>query len=195
MFRKKQSLGLRVWHWANSLIIILLLFTVLLRKTFFSVKANQALLLSKAQSLGLVLTEDQSVNFAKVIRNQMWQWHPILGFVVVGLLAFRTIIFFMDKKKFTEKMATKSFYFRLVKKSYVLFYLLLFVMGATGIFLYWDEFFRLSEPVEHTMKEVHETLMWFFVPFIAAHIVGVIRAEQGEDRGLVSDMINGGKDL
>ncbi len=191
MFRKKQSAGIRVWHWLNALVIFLLFGTVYLRNTFFSVKKNQVLLMEKANTLGVMLSENQARDLAREVRNQMWQWHPIIGFVAIGLLVFRIVLCFVDKN---EVKQTASTYYKLVKKSYLLFYILLGVMGVTGVLMYWDETFHLSEGFNHQIKEIHENLLWFFVAFVVIHILGVIRAEMGEDKGLISDMVNGGED-
>ena len=45
---------------------------------------------------------------------------------------------------------------------------------------------------EDSIKEIHELMMWFFVAFAGGHILGIVMAENKEDSGLVSDMINGG---
>jgi Ni,Fe-hydrogenase I cytochrome b subunit len=46
--------------------------------------------------------------------------------------------------------------------------------------------------MSHNIQEVHEALLWFFVIFTVTHIVGVIKAELTTDKGLISDMFNGG---
>lgn len=199
MFRKKQPLSLRVWHWLTSGVVLLLLITVVLRNTFLNVGSNKVLIISKAQSLGVTLSDLQAADIAKVIRNQFWQWHPIIGFVAIGLLAFRILIFFMNKKENSkennkENLKNKSAHYLWVKRFHLLFYVVLAIMGITGVLMYWDEFFHISEKVVDQIQEFHETLMWFIIVFIVAHIVGVVRAEYGDDKGIVSDMINGGKD-
>lgn len=194
MFRKKQSLGLRVWHWANSGAIFLLLITVILRKTFLSVRGNTPLIVAKAQEVGAVLTDSQATDIAKALRSPMWQWHPIIGLVAIALLIFRFIIYLQNRASAPD-VSKKPLQYKIVKKSHSLFYVILGVMGVSGVLLYWSEAFGLSTDFNHTVKEVHEFLMWFFVVFVIAHIVGVVKSELGEDRGLVSDMINGGKDL
>lgn len=195
MFRKKQSLSLRLWHWANSLVVTLLLITVALRNTLLDVKSNKGLIISKAQELGVALNDLQATGIAREIRNQLWQWHPIIGFVAIALLVFRVVVFFLDKNENKkENLKNKPAYYRWVKRSYLLFYVVLAIMGITGALMYWEDFFHISEKIVDQIQEFHETLMWFIIVFIAAHIAGVVRAEHGADKGIISDMINGGKD-
>jgi cytochrome b561 len=192
MFKKTHSIGIRIWHWSNSAVITLLLATVVLRKTFLSVKENKTIIINKAQELGTVLSDSQAANIAKLIRNQMWQWHPIIGFVAIGLLLFRFIIFLKDRTKNTE-VGNRSFKYKMVQNIHRLYYVILLVMGFTGSLLYWEEGLKLSEGQSRTLQNIHETLLWFFIVFILTHIIGVIKAEQGEDKGIISDMINGGQ--
>jgi cytochrome b561 len=192
MFRKKQSIGMRIWHWMNAAIIFLLLLTVFLRNTFLNVRANKILILEKAHSFGLVLTDSQSADLAKVIRNQVWQWHPIIGFVAIGLLFFRFFIFLKNKSSENISIESKPMMYKIIKKTHTLFYFVLGIMGVTGSLLYWEEALSLTKGMSHNIQEVHEALLWFFVIFTITHIVGVIKAELTSDKGLISDMFNGG---
>ena len=191
MFKKEQSLGMRLWHWGNAAVIFMLLMTVILRKTFFG-RENKNIIMMKAQELGVGLSDLQASSIARAIRNQMWQWHPIIGFVAIGLLVFRALIYFKNRKVKVDIKA-KPLQYKIVKKAHALFYFFLTVMGITGSAMYWDETFGLSKDQTHTIQNIHEALQWFFVAFIICHIVGVIKAEFSEDKGIISDMINGGK--
>lgn len=191
MFKKEQSLGIRIWHWGNSAAIFLLFLTVFLRKVVFG-KESQNIIMAKTQEMGILLTEPQSKDLIRAIRHDMWQWHPVIGFVAIGFLVFRVVIYFQNKSK-TLDVSNKPLMYKIVKKSHALFYVLLGVMGITGGALYWEKTLQLSEGLTHKIEEFHEALMWFFILFVIVHILGVIKAELGEDKGLISDMINGGK--
>lgn len=192
MFRKKQSLNLRLWHWANALVITGLILTAFMRKTFLNVRTNKGLILEKSHEIGLVISDEQATKIARLIRNQLWQWHPIIGFVAIGLLVYRLFIFVKEKNH--KKENPVSPHLRYVKKLYLLFYIVITIMGVTGVLLYWDEVFSLGESLTHNIEEIHNALMWFFIAFIAIHLAGVIKADRGSDAGLISDMFNGGSD-
>ena len=191
MFKKEQSISIRLWHWANAATIFLLFATVILRKTFLG-KENVNIIIIKGQELGITLSKTEANDIARAIRNQMWQWHPVIGFVAIGLLAFRFFTYFQNRSKSVD-LSVKALHYKVVKKIHVLFYFFLTIMGITGSAMYWDEGLHLNIETVNNIQYIHEALQWFFVGFIVFHIAGVIKAEFGEDKGIISDMINGGK--
>jgi Ni/Fe-hydrogenase 1 B-type cytochrome subunit len=193
MFKRKQPLSLRLWHWANAITISALFCTVILRETFLNGKDNKKFLLEKAAEVGAVLSEEQARHLARALMNQMWQWHPIIGFVAIALLLFRGLIYFQHRKS-PRTNEDKPLQYKIVKVSHKLFYVFLGYMGISGVMMYWEENLHIPENFVHLLKESHEALLWFFVVFTILHIVGVVKAEQTpEDRGIISDMINGGE--
>jgi cytochrome b len=79
-----------------------------------------------------------------------------------------------------------------VKFSHALFYAGLFAILATGLVLAYGAGWGVPREVVRAVHEVHEALMYAILAFIAAHVIGVVKAEVTTDPGLVSDMINGG---
>jgi Ni,Fe-hydrogenase I cytochrome b subunit len=63
------------------------------------------------------------------------------------------------------------------------------VMSVTGLVLYFGKDAGMDRKMLHLIKEFHEVLMWFFVLFVPAHIIGLFVAENRGDKGIVSDMI------
>ncbi len=70
----------------------------------------------------------------------------------------------------------------------------LFVMVITGLFLAFEDLLAPFKTIRHSVKEVHGFCMYLVLAFIAVHLIGVFLAERKEGKGIVSDMINGGKD-
>ena len=206
-FRKPQALSLRLWHWLNAFVILSLLVTVLLRKTLLSWRTNAELIEVKLSDVGTTITPELAKEIAVAIRNPLWDWHVYLGFALTLLLASRLLIaIFVEKKKFNTQVFRnifnikslkpnekfKALHFNLVKVGYLVFYLVTLLMVISGLTLNFKTDLNIAKELAGTIKEVHEYLMWFFVVFVFGHIVGVIVAESGSDRGIVSDMINGG---
>ena len=198
---------MRWWHWLNALAILGLLGTVLLRKTFLSWRTNAAFIESKVQAGGGSVTPEVAKSIAQGLRDAMWEWHYYIGFALAGLLVVRVLVGFFVVKKCPSTQAMQSalgiakvpaekrigaIHFTLVKTGYALFYLVTLYMVLSGLAMYWEEALGLSESFAHLLKEVHETLMWFFVVFVVGHIAGVVVAENRGDRGLTSGMISGG---
>ena len=75
----KYALNFRIWHWLNAAVVLGLLGTVFLRKTFLSWKTNSEILTSKLAEIDIVVTQEQAKVLAKAVRAGMWEWHIILG--------------------------------------------------------------------------------------------------------------------
>lgn len=206
-FRKYQPLSLRLWHWANAIVILSLLGTVLIRKTLLSWRANSALIEQKLNAVGTSITPELAKEIAVAIRDPLWDFHVYLGFALAVLLLSRIIIAVVIEKKCPGIAAVKSamgirdlpadekpkaLHYSAVKIGYAVFYLVTLLMVTSGLLLNFKTSLGLPKDFAGAVKEVHEFTMWFFVLFIAGHVTGVVIAENRGDKGIVSDMIHGG---
>lgn len=206
-FRNKKPLSLRLWHWLNAAAILGLLTTVLLRKTVLSWRTNSALIETRLQEIGVSITPEFAKQIAVEIRNPLWDWHIILGFALSALLFSRVVVALVVEKRLPITHARRSLqyaksappeergdalHYALVKVWYVVFYFVTALMVATGLSLVFKAELGFSKDLLTSIKETHELLMWFFVVFVAGHLLGVVFVETRKDPGLVSDMIHGG---
>lgn len=206
-FRTFRPRGLRLWHWLNATVLLGSISTVVLRKTFFNVRSNAATIAQEVQKAGGVISDKGAHEIALHLRGQMWHWHFYFGFTLAGLLVFRLLVWLFSEKKGSRseffqawKMAKvpeeigrkKALHYNIVKTSYAAFYLCLIYMASSGLTMYFSRDLGLSRPFVHSLKEIHETLLWFFVAFIVFHVGGVIYQELFGEKGLVSEMIHGG---
>lgn len=207
-FKKYQPVALRLWHWLNAGVILSLLGTVLLRKTLLSWRTNSVLIQEKLNAAGTAITSDLAKEIAVAIRDPLWTWHVYLGFTLAVLLVGRLLIaVFIEKKGIHFKhmkallkinsvpsaQKREALHFNFVKIGYLAFYAATTLMVVTGLLLNFKVDLNLSKDIAGITKETHEFMMWFFVIFIGGHVAGVIFAEHSDDRGIVSDMINGGE--
>ncbi|MBO9665456.1 MAG: cytochrome b/b6 domain-containing protein [Bdellovibrio sp.] len=208
-FKKYQPLSLRWWHWLNALAILGLLGTVLLRKTFLSWRTNAQFIEQKVTEGGGAVTPEVAKSIAQGLRDVMWDWHYYIGFGLTALLVIRVLVGLFAVKKCPATHAVESvmglskvpaekkigaIHYTLVHIGYALFYLITLYMVLSGLALYFKEAIGFSKDFNHLLKEIHEVLMWFFVVFVVGHIAGVVIAEGRGDKGLISDMFNGGED-
>ncbi len=191
-FREPQPLSLRLWHWLNGLTVLLLLATVFLRKSFLSGRMMAHLIEEKLTTEKVVLSAEQAKVAAGAIRDEMWNWHFRLGFVLTGLLVFRI---FLTQKPFPRLKPAfqKSKHVGLVKSLYATFYLSLLFMVLSGLTMYFSGDLHISEKIADQIQDIHELFQWYFLGFLILHVGGVIFAENRGDAGLVSDMIHGGE--
>jgi cytochrome b561 len=207
-FRQYQPFSLRLWHWANSIVILGLLGTVLIRKTFLSWRTNSVVIEEKMKAEGVPITPELAKEIAVAIRDPLWDWHIYLGLVLCALLLLRIFIAVFVEKRWPGISAIKiafglrnlpaeeragALHFSAVKVGYAVFYLVTILMVLTGLLLNFKVGLGLPKDLANATKEIHELLMWFFVVFVGGHIVGIVTAENRTDQGIVSDMIHGGE--
>jgi cytochrome b561 len=191
MKRNTYSRGFRLWHWLNAIAIFGLLGTVLLRKTFLSYKTNGQVILDELAKLDIAITLDAAKAIARTIRVPMWEWHYIFGFMLAILLVYRIVLHFKEKSLcfMDEFKAAPDAHEKGIYLMYGALYGFVILMSVTGLFLYFGKGAGLERDILHPVKEFHEVLMWFFVLFVPAHIIGLFVAENRGEKGIVSDMI------
>lgn len=186
----KYTLKFRLWHWLNALVVLGLLGTVFLRKTFLSWRANSEILMAQLSEMGIEITKDQAATLAKAIRAGMWEWHIILGYALAALVLFRIYLYFKDESV-TEKFSALNLHKKGVKSLYYLFYATIFFMSVSGLVIHFYQELSLTKEFAHDIKEIHELVFYAVMYFVPVHIAGVIIADNMEEKGLISTMVNG----
>ena len=205
---KKHSGPIRLWHWLNLLIITGSLLTVLLNSTLFDVKSNTTFVQQQLQTSGASVTAQQAKNVAHGLEDRVWDIHIYFGYALGCLFLFRLAAEFIQPKRqqFFNRLKTayqvysknstnanSALHELTVKLLYFIFYVLLFIMVLTGLAMSFDQELGISKSLSHSIKEFHGFCMYLILIFIVVHIVGVLLAERKDSKGIVSDMINGGR--
>jgi len=186
----KYTLKFRLWHWLNAVVVLGLLGTVFLRKTFLSWRTNSEILTDKLFDMDIEITTLQAKTLAKAIRAGMWEWHIILGYALAFLMIYRTILYFKDSS-IKEKFSELSLHKKGVKSLYYLVYATLFFMSISGFIIYFYQDLGLSKATAHDIKDIHELVFNILLYFVPLHLVGLLIAEHRNEKGVVSRMING----
>jgi len=204
---KRHSAPLRLWHWLNALVITGSLLTVLLNSTLLKTRPNAAFLKSELSNAGAVVTDSQARAAAHGLSDKIWSIHIYCGYALGILLAFRLIleIFQLADQKFIRKIKTAYRDYYVVKKRretalhefwvdtiYAIFYIMLFIMVSTGLCLAFEDDVPWLKSI-HAFRQIHAFTMYLIIAFIIIHLAGVFLAERKENKGIVSDMINGGR--
>ena len=66
-------------------------------------------------------------------------------------------------------------------------------MGISGLTIHFYEVLGLTKEMAHDIKEIHELAYNAILIFVPLHIAGVIIAENRDEKGIISDMIHGGR--
>ena len=190
---QKWSLNFRLWHWIHAIVMLGILGTVFLRKTFLSWKINSVILSDKLSGMDLSVTADQAKILAKSIRSPMWEWHILLGYALVALVLWRIALFFTDSGKQNYKnLKQENLHNILVKVGYIVIYVVILFMTVSGLVIHFYQELGLVKDTVHDIAEIHELVYNALLIFVPLHIVGVFVAENRNEKGILSDMVNGG---
>ena len=176
----------RVMHWAIAFCIIFLLITIFLRMNWMEKNHVAAIMDTNLRALDVTLSQEQLIKIAKQIRKPMWDWHVYIGYVLIGLYAIRLALPFFGEMKFANPLKATTLKQKVQYWSYIIFYVFIGVSLVTGFFIEngprdW------KEPLE----SVHTLALYYLLPFIFIHFIGLFLAEKGESKGIVSRIIRG----
>jgi cytochrome b561 len=163
LFREKRSLQIRIFHWGNAVAFFLTLMLVLIKKNnVFSTKTTDA----------------------------FWNFHPYVGFVLMGLLLYRLFIY-LNERAHPKDYSSKPLFFKLIKAFHNSYYFVLLFMGISGVLVFCHTPLGISHGTSDKISEIHGYFRWFFIFFTLAHFGGVFNANRGEDKGIIRDMLLG----
>jgi len=189
----KRRLDFRLWHWLHAFVVLGLMGTILLRKTFLSWRTNSELIIQNLSDINIIVSAGQAKDLAKAIRAPMWEWHIILGYALTALVIWRIVLFFTESgsKKY-KSFSGESLHKKLVVFSYIGIYAIILFMTISGQVLNFKSELGLDKGLAGDIKDIHEFVFFYGVlVFVPLHILGVIYAEVTSESGLVSNMING----
>ncbi len=176
----------------HVIVISGLIVTVLLRKTFLSWRTNSELIINKLAEINIEISVDQAKVIAKAIRAPMWEWHILLGYALVFLVLWRIALFFTESgKQNYQNLKEESLHKKAVKLGYIGIYGVIAFMALSGMVIYFYQDLGLLKETAHSIKEIHELSYNAILIFVPLHVIGIFIAENQDESGIVSSMING----
>ncbi|GAC1422346.1 MAG: hypothetical protein NVS1B13_11180 [Flavisolibacter sp.] len=207
LFNTSYNLSIRIWHWLTFITITASIVMVLLASTLFTMKDNSPMVQEQVKQKGGIVSSDQAKAVAHEYNDKLWNAHKIIGYGISLLVLFRIIIevAYSKEKKLGNKikmafaLQTRSDverkdrrHYIWVKWGYVLFYFFIFIMALTGLGLAYEDVPFLKD-INGTLSDIHSIVQYFIYAYILFHLVGVIRADITDNKGIVSAMIHGEK--
>jgi Ni/Fe-hydrogenase 1 B-type cytochrome subunit len=208
-FNQPHSLAIRIWHWTFFLTLTATLVTVLFASTLFRTRNTIGLVQDPLQQKGITVTKDQARAVSHEFSDQLWGLHTVIGYVLCGLLLSRILIEIFQPREEKLKVRLKkalgfvpgnasektarTHYIR-VKRTYLVFYLLILIMVLTGLGLAFEDN-PLLKAWHGSIKQIHSFVQYLIYGYILIHLVGVIWTDGNRHNGLVSGMIHGKKQL
>jgi cytochrome b561 len=171
---------------------------------------NIDLVQNQLKGKGVTVSEEQAFAVSHEYEDKMWDVHKLLGFGLAFLLVARVLIELVqpgEEKirtrikntmaliKLNDKNKVEYKHYLNVKRTYLLFYVLLFCMAFTGLGLAFGRDLGFTREIHNAVKTVHSILQYCMYAFVLIHLGGVIIAENTKEKGIVSGMINGNSSL
>lgn len=178
----------RLIHWLLAFSILFILLTIVLRSTWMDKTHIATILQSGLQNDNISISQQQAITIAKSIRNEMFQWHYIVGYFI-GILVFIRLYYSKKVGLFMPNPLKKnSLHDRLQGLLYIAFYLFLTSIVITGLVIHFlgHDFILYS-----ACKTFHKLSWWGVVGFMLIHIGGVIFANGRDDKDTITKIING----
>ena len=143
--------------------------------------------------MDISVTTDQAKILAKSIRAPMWEWHILLGYALAALVVWRIALFFTESgKQNYQNLKKESFHKKMVKLGYIAIYVIIAFMTVSGLVIEFYQELGLVKDTAHDIKEIHELVYNALLIFVPLHILGVLVAENKDEKGILSNMVNGG---
>lgn len=105
----------------------------------------------------------------------------------------QALLSFSNYRSAAPTSKSEALHYALVRMSYVAFYVAIAFMALSGLTMVYEDQLHLPEAFTSNLHQVHELFQWYFLIFVISHIGGVVVAELGKYKGIVSAMIHGGE--
>lgn len=179
----------RLLHWGFAFGMLLILLTVLLRLGWMEKNHMAQMLMDAPQLASAQLSESDAIKVAKSIRNVMFDWHLYAGYFLTIILVLRFGYMKANGIHFkgpTDPTATAKEKIKAI--SYLGLYGFVALSLISGLLIVYG-----PSDWKHSLEEFHELALWYFIPFLILHFAAIIKAETGEEPGIITRMIGGRK--
>ncbi|WP_309494567.1 cytochrome b/b6 domain-containing protein [Sulfurovum sp.] len=117
-----------------------------------------------------------------------------MGYTLAALLIWRVILFFTESgKQNYQNLKEETFYKKMLKLGYIGIHGILIFMAISRLLINFYEPLGLTKEGAQDIKEIHELVFNAVLIFVPLHIIGVFIAENQNEKGIFSDMVNGGE--
>ncbi len=180
----------RIWHWLFAFTFIFMALTVAARETFLDKSLVSSIIIEDLSINDITLSKEDAIDIAKDIRRSLWKWHIYIGYLFAGLVAARYLLFFTSSGRQNYiHCSEKTLHKKGAAAVYLLIYASATILALTGLGMKFGEGLGFSEDFSHTLEEIHEIAFYGMLALVTAHIVGVVIAENSDEKGIVSNMI------
>ncbi|HRP57503.1 cytochrome b/b6 domain-containing protein [Agriterribacter sp.] len=180
----------RILHWLIAFTFLYMLLTAWLRMNWMNKNVIGEIVTASLKTQNVHLSDKIAANIGRAVRRPMWNTHIYAGYVLLLLYVVRLVVMRIEGTVFSNpfsRQISKKERFR--SAVYLVFYICLGTSLLTGIYI--ELIGKVYPAVYNAMKAVHVQSLYYSVIFIFLHLGGLVLAELGADRGIISRMIHG----
>ncbi len=207
-FNLPHSALIRIWHWSLFVLMAFSLFSVLIGNTLLKTKNTVGIVKNSLKENGITVSEDQAKAVSHEFKDLIWNWHKLFGYGLGILLIVRFLIEFSQSQneKILKRMKTAKLtiplkeetedkkdlqHFLWANRAYLLFFVLLAIMAITGLAMAYEDDVAFLDHIKELNHTIHGYGQYFMYTYLILHIGGVVIADLGKHKGIVSGMIHG----
>lgn len=183
----------RMLHWLIAVTFLFILLTVWLRMDWMNKNNIGKIVAAGLEKQDIRLSDEAAANIGRAVRKPMWDTHIYAGYVLLLLYVVRLVVMKIEGpvfgNPFSGKISGKE---RFKSAVYLVFYICLGISLLTGAYI---EFIgKINPAVYKVMKTIHVQSLYYSLAFIFLHLTGLVLAELGTEKGIISRMIHGRRD-
>ncbi|HKI45757.1 MAG TPA: cytochrome b/b6 domain-containing protein [Balneolales bacterium] len=196
MEQQKWSKGMVAYHWLAAIAIFGLLITGISHMTWLDPHTVMDHVNAMLANSGEKVSRKVMFAFFNATSGSMMQIHFYLGFALAVLILVRIGLYAKGERRVT-KLFRALFVPDTSKKkplrnvTYAIAYLGILTMVITGLLMYFDRDLGIGRGTHEVLMDIHQTTMFILLTYVIIHIIGVFWAENTDEPGIVSTMING----
>jgi cytochrome b561 len=183
----------RILHWLIAFTFLFILLTVWLRMDWMNKNNIAQIMVKGLEKQDIHLSDEVAANIGRAVRKPMWDTHIYAGYVLLLLYVVRLAVMRIEGPVFSNPFSRKiSARERFKSAVYLVFYICLGASLFTGAYI--ELIGKVNPVIYKAMKTIHIQSLYYSLAFIFLHLTGLVLAESGADKGIISRMIHGGRD-
>ncbi len=180
----------RILHWLIAFTFLFILLTVWLRMDWMNKNNIGKIVAASLEKQHIQLSDEVAANIGRSVRKPMWDTHIYAGYVLLFLYVIRLVVMRIEgpvfSNPFSRRITNKE---RFRSAVYLIFYICLGTSLLTGIYI--ELIGKTNPAVYKVMKTIHVQSLYYSLAFIFLHLAGLVLAELGTEKGIISRMIHG----